>query len=167
VFENRVLRGIYGPKGEEVIGGWRKLHNEELHNLYCSPSIIRIIKSRRMRWAGHVESMGRKWNPYRVLVRKTGRKRWLGKPKRRWEDNKVVMLWLESSFSGEITGELLWIRQRTFMFHEKAGSFLTNWATISLSRMTLLDWLRYLNKCPFPTYTATLTISWRILPTTI
>jgi hypothetical protein len=59
VFENRVLRRIFGPKREELIGGWRKLHNEELHNLYCSPIIIRIIKSRRMRWAGHVERMGR------------------------------------------------------------------------------------------------------------
>jgi hypothetical protein len=57
VFENRVLRRIFGPKGDEVIGGWRKLHNEELHNLYCSPSIIRITKSRRMRWAGHVARM--------------------------------------------------------------------------------------------------------------
>jgi hypothetical protein len=54
VFENRVLRGIFGPKRDEVIGGWRNLHNEGLHNLYCSPSIIRIIKSRRMRWAEHV-----------------------------------------------------------------------------------------------------------------
>jgi hypothetical protein len=53
-FENRVLRRIFGPKRDEVTGGWRKLHNEELHNLYSSPSIIRIIKSRRMRWAGHV-----------------------------------------------------------------------------------------------------------------
>jgi hypothetical protein len=58
VFENRVLRKIFGPKRVEVIGGWRKLHNEELHNLYCSPSIIGIIKSRRMRWAGHVARMG-------------------------------------------------------------------------------------------------------------
>jgi hypothetical protein len=54
VFKNRVLRRIFGPKGDEVIGGWRELHNEEFHNLYCSPSIIRIMKSRRMRWAGHV-----------------------------------------------------------------------------------------------------------------
>jgi hypothetical protein len=60
VFENRVLRGIFGPKRDEVIGGWRKLHSEELHNLYCSPSIIRIIKSRRMRWTGHVARMGRR-----------------------------------------------------------------------------------------------------------
>jgi hypothetical protein len=57
--ENRVLRRIFGPKRDEVIGGWRKLHNEELHDLYCSPSIIRIIKSRRMRLAGHVARMGR------------------------------------------------------------------------------------------------------------
>jgi hypothetical protein len=60
VFENRALRGIFGPKRDEVIGGWRKLHSEELHNLYCSPSIIRIIKSKRMRWAGRVERMRRR-----------------------------------------------------------------------------------------------------------
>jgi hypothetical protein len=58
VFENRVLRRIFGPKRDEVTGGWRKLHNEELHNLYSSPSIIRMIKSRRMRWAGHVARIG-------------------------------------------------------------------------------------------------------------
>jgi hypothetical protein len=58
VFENRVLRRIFGPKGDEVTGDWRKLHNEELHNLYTSPSIIRMIKSGRMRWAGHVARMG-------------------------------------------------------------------------------------------------------------
>jgi hypothetical protein len=57
VFENRMLRRIFGPKGDEVIGGWRKLRNEELHNLYCSPSIIRMIKSRRMRWASNVARM--------------------------------------------------------------------------------------------------------------
>jgi hypothetical protein len=61
VFENRVLRRIFGPKREEVIGGWRKLHNERLHNLYSSPSIIRMIKSRRMRWAAYVARMGRRW----------------------------------------------------------------------------------------------------------
>jgi hypothetical protein len=68
VFENRVLRKIFGPKTNEVVGGWKKLHNEELHNLYCSPSIIRIIKSRRTRWAGHVARMGEKRNTYRILV---------------------------------------------------------------------------------------------------
>jgi hypothetical protein len=60
VFENRVLRRIFGPKRDEVTGEWRKLHNDELHDLYSSPSIIRIIKSRRMRWAGHVARMGEK-----------------------------------------------------------------------------------------------------------
>jgi hypothetical protein len=58
VFENRVLRRIFGPKRDEVTGRWRKLHNEELHDLYFSPSIMRLIKSRRMRWAGHVARMG-------------------------------------------------------------------------------------------------------------
>jgi hypothetical protein len=64
VFENRVLRRIFGPKRDEVTGGWRKLHNEELHNLYSSPSIIRIMKSRRMRWAGHVARMWEKRNAW-------------------------------------------------------------------------------------------------------
>jgi hypothetical protein len=68
VFENKVLRKIFGPKRDEIIGGWRKLHNEELHNLYCSLSIIRIIKSRKMRWAGHVARMGEKRNAYRIFV---------------------------------------------------------------------------------------------------
>jgi hypothetical protein len=87
VFENRVLRGIFGPKRYEVTGGWRKLHNEELHNLYASPSIIRMIKSRRMRWAGHVASVGEKRNAYRILVEMPEGKRPLGRPRRRWVDN--------------------------------------------------------------------------------
>jgi hypothetical protein len=70
VFENRVLRRIFEPKRDGVTGGWRNLHNEELHNLYSLPSIIRIIKSRRMRWAGHVARMGAKRNVYRLLVGK-------------------------------------------------------------------------------------------------
>jgi hypothetical protein len=73
VSENRVLRRIFGPKRDGMTGGWRKLHNEELHNLYSSPSIIRIIKSRRMRWAGHVTRMGEKRNVYRLLVGKPER----------------------------------------------------------------------------------------------
>jgi hypothetical protein len=67
---NRVLRRIFGPKRNEVTGEWRKLHNEDLRDLYSSPSIIRIIKSRRMRWAGHVAGMGEKKNAYRLLVGK-------------------------------------------------------------------------------------------------
>jgi hypothetical protein len=81
VFENRVLRRIIGPKGNEVTGGWRKLHNEELRDLYSSPSIIRIIKSRRMRWAGHVAEKGEKRNAYRLLVGKPEGKRLLGRPR--------------------------------------------------------------------------------------
>jgi hypothetical protein len=87
VFENRVLRRIFGPKRDGVMGGWRKLYNEVLHNLYSSPSIITIIKSRRMRWAGHVARMGEKRNVYRLLVRKPERKRPLGRPRCRWTDN--------------------------------------------------------------------------------
>jgi hypothetical protein len=71
VFENKVLRRIFGPKRDEVTGGWRKLHDEELRDLYSSPSIIRMMKSRRrMRWAGHVARMGEKRNTYRLLVGK-------------------------------------------------------------------------------------------------
>jgi hypothetical protein len=70
-----------------VTGGWRKLHNEELHNLYSSPSIIRIIKLRRLRWTGHVAGMGEKRNVYRLLVEKPEEKRPLGRPRRRWIDN--------------------------------------------------------------------------------
>jgi hypothetical protein len=87
VFENMVLRRIFGPKRDEVTGGWRKLHNEELHNLYCSPSIIRMIKSRRIRWAGNVARMREKRNVYRILVEKSDWKGPLGRPRRRWVDN--------------------------------------------------------------------------------
>jgi hypothetical protein len=87
VFENRVLRRIYGTKRDEVIGGWRKLHNEELHNLYSSPSIIRMIKSRRMRCTGPVARMGERRNAYRLLVGKPEGRRPLGRPRRRWVDN--------------------------------------------------------------------------------
>jgi hypothetical protein len=81
--ENRVLRRISGSKREEVAGDWRRLHNEELHNFYASPNIIRVIKSRRMRWAGHVAHMGGMRNVYRILVGKSERKRSLGRPERR------------------------------------------------------------------------------------
>jgi hypothetical protein len=83
VFENRVLRRIFGRKRNEVIGEWRKLHNEELRDLYSSPSIIRIIKSRRMRWAGHLARIGEKRNAYRLLVGKPEGKRPLGRPRHR------------------------------------------------------------------------------------
>jgi hypothetical protein len=85
VFGNRVLRGMFGPKGDDVTGEWRKLYNGELHDLYSSPDIIRQIKSRRMRWAGHVASMGEGRNVYRVLVEKQEGKRPLERPRCRWE----------------------------------------------------------------------------------
>jgi PAS domain-containing protein len=92
VFENRVLRRIFGPKRDEVTGEWRKLHNEELHDLYSSPSIIRTIKERRMRWAGHVARVGEKRNVYRFLVRKPEGRRPLGRPRRRWVHNSKMDL---------------------------------------------------------------------------
>jgi hypothetical protein len=82
VFENRVLRRIFGPKKDEVTGGWRKLYNEELHGLYSLPSIVRVIKVSRMRWAGHVARIREVRGAYNILV---GRP--LGRPRRRWEDN--------------------------------------------------------------------------------
>jgi hypothetical protein len=86
VFENGVLRRIFGPKREED-GSWRKLHNDELHSLYSSPNTVRVIKSRRMRWAGHVARTGEGRGVYRVLVGKPECKRPLGRPRRRWEGN--------------------------------------------------------------------------------
>ena len=87
VFENKVLRKIFGAKREEITGEWRKLHNAELHVLYSSPNIIRNLKSRRLRWAGHLARMEQSRNAYRVLVGKFESKRPLGRPRRRWEDN--------------------------------------------------------------------------------
>jgi hypothetical protein len=92
VFENRVLRRIFGPKRDEVTGDWRKLHNEELHNFYSSPNIIRMIKSRRMRWAGHVARMGETRNACRILVGKPEGRRPLGRPRRRWVDDFKIDL---------------------------------------------------------------------------
>jgi hypothetical protein len=86
VLENRVLRKIFRPKREED-GSWRKLHNDELHDLYSSLNIIRVIKSRRLRWAGHVARMGEGRGAYRVLVGRPEGKRPLGRPRRRWDDN--------------------------------------------------------------------------------
>ena len=87
VFKNKVLRKIYGAKKDEITGEWRKLHNAELYALYSSPNIIRSLKSRRLRWAGHVARVDYSRNAYRVLVGKPEEKRPLERPRRRWEDN--------------------------------------------------------------------------------
>ena len=87
MFENRVLRRIFGPRRDEVTGEWRRLHNEELNDLYSSPNILRVIKSRRMRWVGHVARMGEESGVYRVLVGKPEGRRPLGIPRRGCVDN--------------------------------------------------------------------------------
>ena len=87
VFENMVLRRIFGPRRDEVTGEWRRLHNEELSELYCSPNIVRVIKSRRMRWVGHVARMGEERGVYRVLVGKPEGRIPLERPRHRWVDN--------------------------------------------------------------------------------
>jgi hypothetical protein len=103
VFENRVLRKIFGPKRDAVMGDWRKFHNEKLRDLYSSPSIIRIIKSRRMRWAGHVAQMGRRGTLIYLLVGRPDGKRPLGRPRHRWVNNIRMYL-------GEVEwGDVDWI----------------------------------------------------------
>jgi len=92
VFENMVSRRIFGPRSDEVTGEWRRLHNEELNELYSSPNIVRVIKSRRMRWAGHVASMGEVRGVYRVLVGKPEGRGPLGRPRRGWVGNIMMDL---------------------------------------------------------------------------
>jgi hypothetical protein len=111
VFENRVMRRIFGPKRDKVTGVWRKLHNEELNDLYSSPTIVRVIKSRRMRCAGHVAHIGDRRGMYRVLVGKPEGKRPLERPGRRWEDNIKVDL-QEVGCRGMDWNELAWDRDR-------------------------------------------------------
>jgi hypothetical protein len=90
VFEDRVVRRTFVLKRDETVGGCKKLHNEVIHNLYSSQSLIRMIKSRRMRWTGHVVCMEEKSNAYRFLVGKPERERPLCRPRRRWEDNSKI-----------------------------------------------------------------------------
>jgi hypothetical protein len=92
VFENRVLRRIFGAKGNEATREWRRLHNEELNDLYSSQNVIRVIKSRRMRWAGHVAHIGEKRGAYRNLVWRPEERRPLGRQRRKWEDNIKMVL---------------------------------------------------------------------------
>jgi len=92
VFENRVLRRVLGRMRDEVTGEWRKLHKEELNDLYSLPNIVRVVTSRRMRWAGHVARMGEDRGVHRVLVGKPEGQRLLGSPRRRWQDNSKMDL---------------------------------------------------------------------------
>jgi hypothetical protein len=87
VFESRVLRRIFGPKRDEVRGEWKRLHDKELYALYSAPDIFRVMKSRRLRWAGHVARMGERRGAYRALVEKPEGSRPFGRPRRRWKDN--------------------------------------------------------------------------------
>jgi len=107
LFENRVLRRIFGPKRGEVRGEWRKLRNEELNDLYSSPNSVRVMKSRRMRWAGHVALTGERTGVYRVLVGKPEGKRTLGRLRRRREDN--IKMDLQEVGCGVWTGSS-WLR---------------------------------------------------------
>jgi len=100
---------IFGPKRDEITGEWRKLHNEELNDLYCSPNIVRLIKSRRMGWAGHVARIGERRVVYRVLGGKPMGKRPLGRPRHRWKDNIKVDL-QEMVYEGKKWIELAQVR---------------------------------------------------------
>jgi hypothetical protein len=100
VFKNRVVRRIFRPKRDEVTGEWKRLHNKELYALYSSPNIIRVIKSRRLRWAGHVAHMGERRGAYRALVGKPEGRRPLERPRCRWEDNVKMDLREVGRFDG-------------------------------------------------------------------
>ena len=110
VIENRVQKGISGPKRDEVIGELRRLHNKEIYDLYCSANIVRVIKSSRMRWARNVASMGERRGLYRVLVGTPDGKRQLGRSRRRWEDNIKTHL---QEVGWETWNGLLWLRKGT------------------------------------------------------
>jgi hypothetical protein len=108
VYENRVLRKIFGHTKDEVTGAWRKLHSEELDNLYLSPDITRQIKSRRMRWAGHVARIEGERKTYKVLVGKPEGKKPLGRPRRRWDDG--IRTNLGEDGSGGVWSVFNWLR---------------------------------------------------------
>jgi hypothetical protein len=125
-----MLRRIFGPKRDEVTGEWRRLHNEELNDLYSSTNIARLIKSRRMRWAGHVARMGEGRGAYRILVGRPGGRRPLGRPRLRWEDN--IKMDIQNVGWAAWTG-FSWLRIGTlvnavvnFQIPQNAGNFLTS-----------------------------------------
>jgi hypothetical protein len=107
VFENRVLRRIFGPKRDEVTGEWRRLHNKELCALYSSPNIIRVIKLRRLSWAGHVARMGERRGAHRLLVGKPGGRRSLGRPRRIWG---IILKWILERWDGGAWTGSIWFK---------------------------------------------------------
>jgi hypothetical protein len=133
VFENRMLRRIFGPKREED-GVWRKLHNDELHNLYSSPDIVRMIKSRRMRWAGHVAHMGEGRGVYRVLVGRPEGKRLPGRPRYMWEDN-IKMDLREIEIDG-VNG--IWLAQDRIWWRAFVNMVMNFWIPLK-SRIFLIS----------------------------
>ena len=154
VFEKKVLRRIFGPRRDEVTGEWRRFHNKELNDLYSSPNIVRVIKSRRMRCAGHVARMGEERGVYRFLMRKPEGKRTLGRPRRRWVDN------IRTDLQEVGCGYMDWIglaqdrdRWRTLVSAVmklrvpcNAENFLTSCKPVSFSRRTLHHGLMRSNK---------------------
>ena len=145
VFKNMVLRRIFGPTRDDVTGEWRRLHNEELNDLYSSPNIVRVIKSRRMRWAGHVARMGEERGVYRFLVGKPEGKRPLGRPRRRWVNNirmdlQEVGCWY-MDWIGLAQDRDSWrtLVSAVMNFRDpwNAGNFLTRCKRVSFSRRTL------------------------------
>jgi hypothetical protein len=144
MFECRVLRGMFGPKKDKVTGEWRKLHNEELHDLYCSPNIVRVIKSRVMRLVWHVTRVGR-GGVYTVLVGKPEGERQLGRPMRRWKDG--IKMNLQEGCGGMNWVELTEDKDRwralvsavmNLRVPKNAGNFVTGCKPVSFSRRTLL-----------------------------
>jgi hypothetical protein len=145
VFENRVLRRIFGPERDEVTNEWSKLHNVELNDLYCSPNIFRVIKSRQMRLAGHVARIGNRRGVYRALLGKPERKRPLWRHRRRWEDNIKMDLqeigceymdWIELALNRDMWRELLNAVMNLWAANNVVN-FLTSCKQVSFSRRTL------------------------------
>jgi hypothetical protein len=142
VFENRVLRRIFEPKRDEVMGEWRKLQNGELHNLYSSPNIIRHIKSKRMRWAGHVVRMGEGRKVYRVLVGKSKGKRLYERPRRRWRDG-IRRAVREIGWWGRVRSGFVWLSGD--WWQAVMNAVMNLWVLVPESLLVTVSntWVRY------------------------